>query len=143
MVITKTHCHLCDFKLRQSLKGRRNWPPTVQGRPSELGPARLDGQRPHSWTILGLEEELPTSVPGGAPPAPTETPLLPADTKSVPEGGSSCSSRSIKKEDVPGDCLLGFLSMAWREISISLEETLWPSRIPALLDGLGAVSTSD
>ena len=44
---------------------------------------------------------------------------------------------------IPGDCLLGFLSMAWREISISLEETLWPSRIPALLDGLGAVSTSD
>lgn len=44
---------------------------------------------------------------------------------------------------IPGDCLLGFLSKAWREISTLLEETLRPSRIPALLDGLEAVSTCD
>lgn len=103
-----------------------------------MGPARLDGQRPHSWTVLGLEVELPTSVPGGAPPAPTETPLLPADTKSVPEGGSSCSSRSIKKEDdsSQSSCVVDTTTRGCAE-----EPTSWRGRFgPSVIRGLLAVS---
>lgn len=75
----------------------RSWPPTVQGRPSKLGPARLDGQRPHSWTILGLEVELPTSVPGVRPELPLKRPFSLQTRSQCRKGAAAVAAAPSRK----------------------------------------------
>ncbi|XP_025141640.3 transmembrane protein 201 isoform X2 [Bubalus bubalis] len=95
-------------------------------------PSSSDEHSPHNGSLYTVE----------SPPAPQKQPAWDtkhtADTKSVPEGGSSCSSRSIKKEDdsSQSSCVVDTTTRGCAE-----EPTSWRGRFgPSVIRGLLAVS---
>ncbi|XP_042113221.1 transmembrane protein 201 isoform X1 [Ovis aries] len=95
-------------------------------------PSSSDEHSPHNGSLYTVE----------SPPAPQKQPTWDtkhmADTKSVPEGGSSCSSRSIKKEDdsSQSSCVVDTTTRGCAE-----EPTSWRGHFgPSVIRGLLAVS---
>ncbi|XP_020742869.2 LOW QUALITY PROTEIN: transmembrane protein 201 [Odocoileus virginianus] len=95
-------------------------------------PSSSDEHSPHNGSLYTVE----------SPPAPQRQPARDmkhtADMKSVPEGGSSCSSRSIKKEDdsSQSSCVVDTTTRGCAE-----EPTSWRGRFgPSVIRGLLAVS---
>ncbi|XP_043779535.1 transmembrane protein 201 isoform X2 [Cervus elaphus] len=95
-------------------------------------PSSSDEHSPHNGSLYTIE----------SPPAPqrqlARDTKHTADTKSVPEGGSSCSSRSIKKEDdsSQSSCVVDTTTRGCAE-----EPTSWRGRFgPSVIRGLLAVS---
>ncbi|KAM9706466.1 transmembrane protein 201 isoform 2-T2 [Dama dama] len=95
-------------------------------------PSSSDEHSPHNGSLYTVE----------SPPAPQRQLARDmkhtADTKSVPEGGSSCSSRSIKKEDdsSQSSCVVDTTTRGCAE-----EPTGWRGRFgPSVIRGLLAVS---
>ncbi|KAB0341606.1 hypothetical protein FD754_018532 [Muntiacus muntjak] len=95
-------------------------------------PSSSDEHSPHNGSLYTVE----------SPPAPqrqlARDTKHTADTKSVPEGGSSCSSRSIKKEDdsSQSSCVVDTTTRGCAE-----EPTSWRGRFgPSVIRGLLAVS---
>uniref|UniRef100_A0A8C6DBK1 Transmembrane protein 201 n=1 Tax=Moschus moschiferus TaxID=68415 RepID=A0A8C6DBK1_MOSMO len=95
-------------------------------------PSSSDEHSPHNGNLYTVE----------SPPAPQRQPPRDtkhtADTKSVPEGGSSCSSRSIKKEDdsSQSSCVVDTTTRGCAE-----EPSSWQGRFgPSMIRGLLALS---
>ncbi|KAM8954998.1 transmembrane protein 201 [Lycaon pictus] len=96
-------------------------------------PSSSDEHSPHNGSLFPLE---PPQVPQRSPAQDTK---LTVDMRSVPERGSACSSRSIKKEDDSSQsstCVVDTTTQGCVE-----EATAWRGRFrPSLVRGLLAVS---